>query len=214
VVSTLTTPFEPFLSQQWKVKTFEEFLVLFDRNMLAIKKAIQDANATIVSNHNAISNLFTTVNISFPSVPVKAVEPPGLDMGAADVDADMPLIIPGKPGQDGKPGATLPPASDGEDGDWIPIPGPQGAKGDSIKGPPGLQGDDGDEASAGVPFMEMSGLPLGALASEYTTTGDVATTLNGDSRIRANYARVVDGPYTINDPAVLSIEDGAILGVF
>jgi hypothetical protein len=70
----------------------------------------------------------------------------------------------------------------------------------------------------GGPIAETSGLPMGALAQEFTTTGDVMRVLNGDSRIRGAdgfyyYSRTVVGPYVILSPAVLTIEDNAVLAV-
>lgn len=103
---------------------------------------------------------------------------------------------------------------DGDDG-MEGMPGRPGAPGaPGARGMAGTDGQDGDDGLGFLPISETSGMPLGTLPSEYTATGDVATTLNGDSRIRSNYSRVCVGPYVINDPAVLVIEDNAVLGVF
>ena len=122
--------------------------------------------------------------------------------------------IDGRPGRDGASGAAGLSGSDGADGSdgWDGMPGAVGQQGRD--GRPGLDGADGQDAFDAMVPRDQMGLPLGALPAEYTTTGDVATVLNGDSRIRSNYTRVCVGPYVINDPAVLAIEDNAVLGVF
>lgn len=172
--------------------------------------------------------------------------------GLAGDDGDEGAMgLPGRPGADGRPGMTIL-GLDGDDGlDGVPglqgiqgpagatgiaiqaldgddgqdgLPGAQGRQGDSgQRGLPGADGQDGDDAGGLLPLAETSGLPLAALPSEYTTTGDVATTLNGDSRIRAAtdgsgnvtyaYSRVCVGPYVITSLATLAIDDGAVLAV-
>lgn len=127
--------------------------------------------------------------------------------GADGLDGDDGIAgLPGREGAKGRDALNLI-GLDGDDGlDGLPgLPGQRGADGN--RGNPGADGNDGDDDRGFLPLQEISGIPLGALPSEYTTTGDVATTLNGDSRIRANYSRVLVGDLLINDPAELVIED-------
>lgn len=213
-MATDTTPFSPFLTQQHGLDA-----QIVDRNLLAIKKALDDANATINRQQTVINRLIQTVNVNVSGgSSAAAITPPGIDMGQSDGDSEFPLIIPGKPGQDGKAGAPSPPGQDGEDGDpWL-VPGPRGAQGDSIKGPPGITGDDGDDGASAWPDNRTMGMPLGVMPNDFGATGDVMRFVNNDSTVRGAdgyypYSRTVAGPYVIFDPAVLTIEDNAIVTV-
>ena len=122
--------------------------------------------------------------------------------------------VDGKPGQDGALGAS---GRDGIDG----VDGQEGAEGirgrdgvDGQAGRPGADGADGQDASDAMAPRDFMGMPQGAAQAEIDTTGDVLVTLNADGRIRSNYTRVCVGPFTINSPANLIIEDNAVLGVF
>lgn len=190
---------------------------VLDRNLREIATALAAAFGTIEDLRTTIVNITggSTTNITNLA---GAQLPPGLFDGGGDGEGSGDMGPPGRDGRQGVDGRAGSAGADGEDGDMSFTPGPAGPPGLSVKGPPGPQGDDGDDAGSPGSMMDFSGMPRGSLPGELDTTGDVLRLLQGDSRIRGAdasyvYSRVVCGPYIINDPAVLSIEDNAVLAV-
>ncbi len=83
-------PFEPYLTQH-AADDLGGLKLIVDRNLLAIKKALLDANATIIDVDNNVSNLAVTFNFGTGST--IALSPPGLDMGGGpDGDDSMAIM--------------------------------------------------------------------------------------------------------------------------
>lgn len=95
-------PFEPYLTQQNGLNA-----LIVDRNLLALKKAISDANATIIRQQNIINRIISgDTIINFPIALTPRQGPPGMDAG--DTDGPEPFAPPGPPGARGRDGLPGP----------------------------------------------------------------------------------------------------------
>lgn len=122
-MSTETKPFSPFLTQQYRDQDLSKIL---DRNLLAIKAALDVANATINKQQTIINQIISgDTIINFTGATGKQ-GPPGLDPVDED-GTDAGLMLPGPPGARGRDGVGIPgqDADDAEPG----LPGPPGRDG-------------------------------------------------------------------------------------
>lgn len=101
---------------------------ILDENLAKIKKAIDDANATIIRQQTEITRLTSIVNVNFLSPPQKPGQPVPSMETAQDEASESPLLVPGLRGPTGL-GLPGMPGSDGEDGDVLWLPGPPGRPG-------------------------------------------------------------------------------------
>jgi hypothetical protein len=189
---------------------------ILDRNLREIATALSHAFGVINDLRTTIVNITGSGGGSSTTT---TVSPSALALAIAGDDGDDGL--PGRPGRDGAqglPGIQGLQGFDGEDGQ-DGMPGFQGVPGrDGLRGLPGLPGDDGDDIGIVPAIAAPMGIPLGTSPADPSDTGDVLRFVNGDSRVRGAdgfypYSRTVAGPYVIFDPAVLTIEDNAIVTV-
>ena len=116
-MADLVKPFSPFFTQG-KPGGSE----ILDRNLLAIKQALEQANVTITKLTNTINVLQTQVTNN--TIVTGKQGPPGISgEEAGDGDAAA-MAIPGPPGRDGRDGRTLWMPGDTEDVDPFFIPPP------------------------------------------------------------------------------------------
>ena len=125
--------FSPFLTQQNGLDA-----LVVDRNLLAIKKALDEATATITRQQTIINRIIsgdTVINVG------AAQAAPQIGDTLEDAGGDG-FPVPGPPGARGRDGMGLP-GLDGEDGEsWQPgPPGPRGRDGAAGLGMPGSEED-------------------------------------------------------------------------
>lgn len=122
--------FEPYLTRDTGLTS-----EVVDRNLLAIKKALIDANSTIINLRQTITKVIGgDITINLPGGTQGKQGLPGIDGQDGDDGAMGPQGLPGAPGRDGRTILAL----DGEDGQ---------------DGLPGLPGRDGKDGRPGITIL-------------------------------------------------------------